>query len=298
MALRSLEPENEQTARILLRQGRSDSACRILESSMATKAKTYGSDSIEFQEASIENIESLLQNVVMLVESKKYDAAVVPLNKILSWTSPGENSLPIQEPNKSQYRAIAFFLNGCVEKGKNNYESSLQYYMNAAPFFESCGMVSELVASYIGASHTLMALDRDDEALIHLRTAYDLLSSPDVSPNVANPVHEAMAYIYMKKGQFEKAKESLEMAIKTRTLTEFLPKFRIEQSRCSSANSTHSAGSGPKPPSATSGGARFRANMARQKRGSNSSVKKEIGHLPIKELGQLKISVNRLMSCV
>lgn len=302
MSLHQLEPESDQTAKILLRQGRSESACRILESSMTEKAKKYGSESVEFQMSAMENIESLFQSVMSLMENKKYKSTISPLQKIISWTSNNEDSLQIQEPTKSKYRAYAFFLNGCAEKGCSNYDTSLESFMNAASYFESCKMVTELVASYIGASHSLISLNRDDEALIHLRTAFDLLSSPEISQKAESPIHEAMSLIYMRQGKLDQAKESLELAIKTRTLSDFFPKYKTETSRCSSATSTHSAGDvGPRPPSSSSGSTRIRVNMARQKRNSQcppSVPKKDLNDFPIKELGQLKLSINRLMSCV
>ena len=303
MTLRPLEAESDQTAKILLRQGRSESACRIIESSMTDKARQFGSNSVEFQMSAMENIESLFLNVISLIENKKFKQAISPMQKIISWTSNAQDSLPIQEPTKSQYKAYACFLNGCAEKGCNNYESSLESFMNAAPYFESCGMVTELVASYIGAAHSLISLNRDDEALVHLRTAFDLLSSPDIDQKAENPIHEAMALIYMRQGKMDQAKESLERAIKTRSLADFYPNYKTEPSRCSSSASTHSAGDiGPRPPSSGNGPSRIRVNMARQKRNSQCPpsvpIKKELASLPIKELGQLKLSINRLMSCV
>lgn len=303
MSLRQLEPESDQTAKILLRQGRPESACRILESSMSEKAKQYGASSVEFQMSAMENIESLFQSILSLMENKKYKSAIAPLQKIILWTSNGENSLQIQDPTKFQYRAYAFFLNGCAEKGCNNFEPALELFMSAASYFESCMMVTELVASYIGASYSLISLNREDEALIHLRTAQDLLSSPEIAQKAESPIHEAMSLIYMRQGKLDQAKESLELAIKTRSLSDFFPKFKTEPSRCSSSASTHSAGDiGPRPPSSANGSSRIRANMARQKRNSQCPpsvpMKKDVNGLPIKELGQLKLSINRLMSCV
>lgn len=303
MSLRQLEPESDQTAKILLRQGRSESACRILESSMAEKAKQYGVESAEFQTSAMENIESLFQSIISLIENKKFKPTIAPLQKIILWTSSNEDSIQIQEPTKLQYRAYAFFLNGCAEKGCNNFESAVELFLSSASYFESCRMVTELVASYIGASHSLISLNRDDEALIHLRTAFDLLSSPEIAQKAESPIHEAMSLIYMRQGKLDKAKESLELAIKTRSLSDFFPQYKTEPSRCSSATSTHSAGDiGPRPPSSSSGSTRIRVNMARQKRNSQCPPslpnKKDLSALPIKELGQLKLSINKLMSCV
>ena len=303
MSLRSSEQDSANAAKILLRQGRSESACRILESTINTKGKEFGINSIEYQNITCENIETLLINVVQFIESNRSDSAIPIIKKLELWTSKRDGSLQINQQAKDEYRGFVCFLSGCLEKNKNNNEVALRWFMEAAQYFELCNFVTELIMSYVGAAHALMALNKDNEALYQLRTAMDLLSSPDVSQNVANPIYEAMSYVYMKQGNFGKAKEFLELAIKARSLTESVQKmiqtkYQKEQDRCNSASSSQSAGAVPKPPSESGGGARFRANIARNKRNHNLSFKNDLNSLPIKELGQLRMSVNRLMSCV
>ena len=301
MNFTALSQDSDKTARILLRQGHSESACRLIQSSISEKSITLGKDSIDFQMITLENIELLFQNVLYFIENKKYESAIPPLKTIVSWTSDGEGSISMEEPNKSKYKAYAYFLNGCIDKSLNKYQTSYEFFMMASPLFESCGLVTELVISHVGSSHALMLLERNDEALSQLRTASELLSSADVSSKCANIVHQAMALVYLKQNKVEQATEELNKAVQTQSLSSFLPINPVEPSRCSSASSTHSAGTGPRPPSEITGSARIRANMIKQKRRSQGpfqQTRKDQPELPIKELGQLKLSVNRLMSCI
>lgn len=283
--------EIDQTTRVLLRQGRSESVCKLLDTNLKGQAEIHGVSSQEYIEQTIEYIETLIEGSIDYLDAFKPDQAIPLLNKVLQWTSEND-TYSIPQPHKSKYRATSSFLSGCAEKMKKNYETSANFYMGAATYFESVQMVSEVVVSSVGAAHTLIELDRMDEALSYIENAADLLSSPECSKSVANPVYEAQAFVYMKLGRMDEATKALSNAIHYRNLTSFLPRSekKTESSQSSRSSSTRSNDrSSISPPSESTRGGNIRLRMMRNRKEQNPAF-------PYKELGMLQLSVSKLVS--
>lgn len=281
------------TARILLRQGRSESACRILDDTLSENKNQYGVESQEFLSQTVENIEMLLESSLNLIDSGRPEAAITLLSKVLEQTTTEASQLPITDNLRCKYRATASFLNGCVEKARKCWDSSLNFFLGAASHFESCEMVTELAVSYVGACHALFELGKFDEAIAYSESAEELLSAPDCDQSVANVIYESRAFAFMKLGNFEEAQKALQNAIRSRQMTKILPKKeRAGSSRSSSVSSRRSndsSGRDPTPPAPSGrGGGSVRARMHR-----NAPAKPQI---PTKELGQLRLSISKLMT--
>ena len=284
---------SSKAARTLLRQGRPESAFKLIDKDLSEKRASFGKDSREYMAETIKNADMLLEAALGLIDSGKVDSAIPILKKVLSDTEQASPNLPVTEETRMRYRAMASFLNGCVEKARKEYEPSMNFFLGAATHFEYCQMVTELALSYIGASHALTELGSYEEALAYARNAEDLLSSPEISPSVANPVYEALAYIHMKLGHTDEAQEALHHAITSRQLTLSLHRKQPAETEEHQENtgSHRSTDSAPIPPMSLRGGGTIRANFIR-----NRARPSQKNTIPAKELGQLRLSISKLMA--
>ena len=281
-------------ARTLLRQGRPDSAFRLIDKELSAKRDSLGRDSREYMAETIKNVEMLFDTAMGMLDDGRPDSAIPVLKRILDDTAQKSPNFPVTDETRMRYRALASFLNGCVEKARKEYEPAMNFFLGAATHFESCQMVTELALSHVGACHALLELERCQEALAYAKNAEDLLSSPEISREVANPVYEVLAYVHMKLGQADDAQEALHKAILCRHLNAALPRQpekKVEE-RSEKNTSRRSTDSCPTPPMGQRSGAPIRAHFIRNRTRPAASP----NGIPAKELGQLRLSISKLMA--
>jgi tetratricopeptide (TPR) repeat protein len=280
----------ESTALTLLKQGRSQTALRILDSNLSSKADSYGRDSPEFLQEEIDAIHILLASAIDLIEHGKHDSVPVIVTKVLSLLSAERYESRVPTQTRDFFIAMAAFLNASVQKAQKNTEIARQLYVEAATRFESAGFVTELAVTHIGIAQCLLAERRPEEAVLAATSAEDLLSSPECDQSVGNPLYEVFALAYLTLGFVEKARDALEKAVKYRRLESALPKRpqRESQHRPASSSSAQSLPV-PVPPSAPRGPA-TRARFAKGRTAQPSPF-------PWSELGQLRLSVSNLVNC-
>jgi tetratricopeptide (TPR) repeat protein len=277
-----------ETAAALLKQGRCQTACQILDTNLAAKADLCGVDSPEYRDHSIDTIHLLLDSALGFVESGQVQSANFALSKVQQLLTFDCVRLPLPEESLALFSGTACFLSASLAKQLRRSEQALQLYLEAAARFEASRHVTELCLSYVGAAHCLLKLGRDDEAVGYAINARDLLSSPDCSTAVANPVHEALAMGFLRQNRPDLAEEELLAGVQCRQLESALPKMIAKAAKSRECSSSQSVPVAPPAPKAGN----MRARMMKQR-----IEKQQLApSWPLRELGQLQLSVSKLVN--
>jgi tetratricopeptide (TPR) repeat protein len=284
--------EAGEMAATLLRQGRCQTACRLLDGSLAAKAESYGVQSAEYRHEGILAVHLLLDSALCFIESGQLQNTFPLLSKVEALLAPETAPLGLPDQSRIVLAATLSFLRASIDKQQRRYESALQLYIDAAARFEASERVTELCLSYVGAAHCLLELQKEQEAIGYATNAKDLLSSPECSKAVANPVHEALALGYLRQNETALAEEELKEAIQNRHLESQLriPKPAANEGNPGQCSSTQNI---PAPPSGPRG-RNMRARMMKQR-----TERKQLAQqsAPLRELGHLQLSVSRLVNC-